>query len=145
MNLAELLALAHQRPLVDAELAELNQAATGLSQHLGIRLTYVAVDKAEAQLDIAACHLQPFGLVNGGVYCSIGETLGSLAGAVAAGKPVVGVSNSTQFFRSAREGKIEAVATALHVGRRTQSWEISMTQAGKLLAKTSLQTLVLEA
>lgn len=145
MTLTELLALAHSRPLIDAELAELNRLSGGFSDHLGLRITHASAERVRGHLEVGDCHLQPFGLVNGGVYASIGETLGSVAGACAAAAPVVGINNSTHFVASTGSGVIHAEALPIHCGRSTQTWEISMSQEGKLLAKMTLQTMVLRA
>lgn len=143
MELEQLLGIAYTRRLDDAELTKLNNGATGLTRLLGLQFTDVGPDRVEGHVVVSEGHLQPFGLVNGGVYASIGETLGSVAGAVAAGCAVVGIENSTHFFRPASAGVIVGVATPVHVGRSTQTWDIVMTHTDKLLARTTLKTMVM--
>lgn len=73
----------------------------------------------------AGPHLhQPYGIVHGGVHCTVVETLGSLAGALWMGErgKVVGVSNSTDFFRAVTSGWLTSRATPLHRGRSQQVW-----------------------
>ena len=72
---------------------------------------------------------QPFGIVHGGVHCSIVETLASIAGTLwLDGKgSVVGVNNSTDFLRAVSEGELTSVATPLHRGRLQQLWTVVTT------------------
>lgn len=131
------------RALDDAQLAQLNERNVGLDAHLGIRYTQIADGRVRARLEVGAQHKQPVGLVNGGVFCALAESVGSLAGVVAAGAPVVGVNNDTDFLDSVRDGVIEAKATPIQLGRRTQLWEILMTNEGRLVARSTLRTMVL--
>lgn len=143
MDMSSLMAIAHERALTADELAVMNNNDVGLSATLGVRWTHVSKDSVRCVLHVGSRHLQPAGLVNGGVYCSIGESAGSIAGMAAAGKPVVGVNNSTDFISSVRSGVIEAEATPLQLGRRTQLWVVEMTHKGKLMARTTLRTMVI--
>lgn len=146
MDFLALLASAHDRPLHDDELAILNSADRGFSQHIGIRFTHVSAARVSAEIPVTQELLQVAGIVNGGVYCSIAETLGSIAGICAAnGTPVVGLSNSTNFLASCGSGVIEAEATTIHAGRTTQAFEVRCTHRGKLLAVTTIRTMVLSA
>lgn len=141
----KIIAAAAKAPLDAQQLAELNAAnSTGPDALLGVVYTHVSNGEVRAQFEAGRDHLQPFGLVHGGVYCAVGESLGSLAGAIASGgAQVVGVNNSTDFLRPGRPGLIAASASAVHLGSSTQLWEIEFTQAGALLARTSLRTMVL--
>ena len=84
-------------------------------------------------------HHQPFGIVHGGLYTTAIETFAS-AGAYAAvrdsGKQAVGVSNSTDFLRPHRHGRLDVRASAIQQGRTQQLWrvEISRPDDGKLVA-----------
>ncbi len=81
---------------------------------------------------------QPMGIVHGGVYCAIAETLASMGAARAvgltspsseAGTPdtvVMGQQNNTTFLRAVTGGRIRAVASCRHQGRTTQVWQIEM-------------------
>lgn len=142
MELQELTRLAAEDGLDAGHLAQLNERLGGLEKTLGIRFTRVGPVGAVAELEVAERHLQPVGLVNGGVFAAIGESVGSTAGLVAAGGPVVGVNNNTDFIASVRSGVIEAVAEPLQAGRRTQLWQVTMTHEGRLVAQTTLRTMV---
>jgi 1,4-dihydroxy-2-naphthoyl-CoA hydrolase len=70
---------------------------------------------------------QPAGLVHGGVYASIAESLASLATALAVmrdGNTAMGLSNNTSFLRPITEGTVHAHATRLHRGRTTWVWDV---------------------
>ena len=71
--------------------------------------------------------LQPYGLVHGGVYASIAESIASLATAVAVaehGDVAMGLSNNTSFLRPVTEGVVHAVGTRVHRGRSTWVWDV---------------------
>lgn len=102
----------------------------GLNGVLGIEFEEASPDRCVLTLSIDDRHLQPYGLVHGGIYCSLAETAASVGAAVyAMGQGMegaVGVSNSTDFYRSMREGTIRAVATPIHQGRSQQVWQVEM-------------------
>ena len=64
--------------------------------------------------------------------------------AIAAGQPVVGVNNNTDFLKPVASGTIEAVATPLYKGRRTQLWEVKISQGDTLVAASTLRTMVVQ-
>ncbi|WP_080794986.1 PaaI family thioesterase [Corynebacterium pacaense] len=143
-NLEEILALAADRALSDGELARLNEVNVGLDRALGLRYTIIEPGRVVAELHVASRHLQPAGLVNGGVYASLAESTASLAGMVAArGGVVVGVNNNTDFISSVRSGVITAEATPIQLGGRTQIWQILCTHRGDLVSRTTLRTMIL--
>ena len=102
----------------------------GLFGLVGIEYEEVGPDRCVLTLDIDERHLQPYGLVHGGIYCLLAESAASVGAAVyAMGQGMegaVGVSNSTDFYRSMREGTIRAVATPIHQGRSQQVWQVEM-------------------
>ena len=69
---------------------------------------------------------QPYGIVHGGVHCSVVETLGSIGSAMWLGDrgQCVGVNNNTDFFRAVSEGPLLSTATPLHQGRSQQLWVV---------------------
>ena len=89
--------------------------------------------------------LQPMGIVHGGVYASIAETLASMGSAFAvgvdSGMVVMGQSNNTSFLRSVRSGTIRATATPRHQGRTTMVWQIDMLDDSDKLCATSQVTI----
>lgn len=130
-------------PLNEDELDALNAANTGFAQHIGMVITYCSNERLECYVDVEPHHLQAAGIVNGGVYASIGETLGSAAAIVTSGKLVVGMSNYTDLLGSVTQGRIEAVANPVHTGRSTHLWRIEMRNGDKLVAVTNLKLMIL--
>ena len=130
-----------------AELAGIfGTGVPGLDRTLGVR--YVAfAPEVVVELEITADHVQPWGITNGGIYASLGESVGSFAGYIAAGGEanVMGVTNSTNFLRPSMPGDVvRSTAHAVHTGRTSQLWRIDHVNAatGKLLATTELRTVV---
>jgi 1,4-dihydroxy-2-naphthoyl-CoA hydrolase len=118
----------------------------GLDHTLGVRYVAFAPEVA-VELEITAAHVQPWGITNGGIYASLGESAGSFAGYIAAGGEanVMGVTNSTNFLRPSMPGDVvRSTAHAVHTGRTSQLWRIDHVNAatGKLLATTELRTVV---
>jgi 1,4-dihydroxy-2-naphthoyl-CoA hydrolase len=107
---------------------------SGFERLIGLEIVEATVDRVVGSLDVNDRHKQPYGIVHGGVYCSIVETLASIGAALWAlerGIPaVVGVSNATDFLRSVREGSVTGVATPVHRGRTQQLWQVEISRAG---------------
>jgi 1,4-dihydroxy-2-naphthoyl-CoA hydrolase len=89
---------------------------------------------------------QPGGLVHGGVYASIAESLASIATHVTVmgeGKVATGLSNQTSFLRPITEGTIHAAARARHRGRTTWVWEVEFEDdQGRLCVLTRMTVAV---
>ncbi|MGN6251535.1 MAG: PaaI family thioesterase [Marmoricola sp.] len=112
-------------------------------EHLGLRLTEATPDRVRATWTADTRHHQPYGIVHGGVHCSVVETLASVAAAVwlesagpGEGGKVVGVNNNTDFFRAVSEGDLDSVATPVHRGRSQQVWLVeTRDEQGRLVAR----------
>ena len=123
-------------------------SAGSLDALLGIRYVHVAPDRVVATVEASDRLHQPFGIVHGGVHCTIVESVASV-GAWAVlepeGRTAVGVHNATDLLRSHREGRLEAVGTPLHLGRRTQLWLTVVTRAsdGRPVARGQVRLQVL--
>ncbi len=101
---------------------------------LGLQFTELSPDGARAQLEVQPKLLQPMGLVHGGVYCSVIESMASVAAytwlnARGDGGEVVGVNNNTDFLRSIGSGMVYGTAEPIHRGRRQQLWLVTITDA----------------
>ncbi|WP_293951755.1 PaaI family thioesterase [uncultured Corynebacterium sp.] len=143
-DILSLAKIAVERPLSTEELGMLNNGNFGLDRTLGLRYVDVGPDKVVSELRVTAKHLQPAGLVNGGVYCAIAESTASTAGIIfGRGKPVVGVNNNTDFIAAVKDGIIRAEATSIQRGGRTQVWQVLCTHNGELVARTTLRTMIL--
>ena len=123
-------------------------AYDGFDKVLGLEIHSATPDEVRARFTVKPELLQPYGLLHGGVLCSVVETLGSVGGAVWYGDrgQVVGTSNHTNFFRSAREGVLHAVATPVHRGRTQQLWTVEIRdEQDRLVAKGELRVANLPA
>lgn len=100
-------------------------------EHLGLVLTEVTGERVVGEWTAGEKHHQPYGIVHGGVYCSVVESLASIGSAVWYGDrgKCVGVSNSTDFFRATSEGAMRSVATPVHQGRSQQVWVVETRDA----------------
>jgi 1,4-dihydroxy-2-naphthoyl-CoA hydrolase len=107
------------------------EVGKGFDDELGLEYTELTADGGRARLEIKDKLLQPWGIVHGGVYCSIIEGLASASGQVwlveNGGGHVVGVNNNTDFLRAISSGSVTAVSTPIHRGRRQQLWLITIT------------------
>jgi 1,4-dihydroxy-2-naphthoyl-CoA hydrolase len=120
-------------------------------KELGLVFTEISPDRTRAQLDVLPKLLQPMGIVHGGVYCSMVESLASVAAytwiAANGGGSVVGVNNNTDFLRAISSGTVYGAATPVHRGRRQQLWIVTISDSDdRLLARgqVRLQNLAAE-
>ena len=82
----------------------------------------------------------PWGVVHGGVYCSVVESAASIGASLAVqerGQFAVGVNNNTDFLRPMTAGRVDVVAEPIQQGRTLQLWQVVLTRAddGKLVAR----------
>lgn len=113
---------------------------SGFDALLGLSLDEVTKDGVTASFEIRPDHHQPYGILHGGVLCSVVETVGSVSGAAWYDGPVVGTSNHTNFLRATRTGRLTARSTPVHRGKTQQLWEIDITDdQGRLVAKGQLR------
>lgn len=133
------------------DFAEIISAAQGegWSRAMGLRLVRATREEVVGEMTIQPCHLQAYGIVHGGVYAGIIESLASIGAAIhsmAEGKSVVGLENHTSFLRATREGTLHAVATPLTRGRRSPVWECAIRDdQNRLVATGRVRLLALDA
>jgi 1,4-dihydroxy-2-naphthoyl-CoA hydrolase len=100
---------------------------------IGLVFTELSPDRARAQLEVQPKLLQPMGIVHGGVYCSMIESMASVAAhtwlSANGGGSVVGVNNNTDFLRAIGSGTVYGTATPVHRGRRQQLWLVTITDS----------------
>ena len=108
------------------------------TEYLGVRFAEATGDRVVATWQARPELHQPYGIVHGGVHCSVVETLASIGAAVWAGDDakVVGVNNNTDFYRAVRGGTLTSTATPLHRGRSQQVWLVeTVDEQGKVAAR----------
>ena len=104
----------------------INEHLGGYNTVIGLRFVEASPDAFVAELTIDDHHLQPYGLVHGGVYAGMIESLCSTGAALsvwAEGKSTVGLENTTAFLRAVRSGTLRGTARPLARGRRSHVWE----------------------
>jgi 1,4-dihydroxy-2-naphthoyl-CoA hydrolase len=118
----------------------------GWDSALGIRVEEMTPTRVVAYVDIDGRHQQPYGIVHGGVWASVVESVGSHGAAAAAhamtgDMAVVGAANSTDFLRPHRTGRVRAIGTPIFTGRTQQLWlvEIERESDGKMVARGQLR------
>jgi 1,4-dihydroxy-2-naphthoyl-CoA hydrolase len=107
----------------------------GYVEWLGLEILEGSGEKMVARWEVRPDQLQPYGLVHGGVHCSVVETVASYGGALWFGDrgKVVGVSNHTDFLRAVTSGTLTAVGTPVHRGRLQQLWLVEIRDANERL------------
>ena len=110
----------------------------GFDRLYGLEVLEVGEEEIRAQVKVRDDLRQPGGLVHGGVFASIAESIASLGTGVVVmrdGKTAQGMSNQTSFLRPIVHGTIHAVARRRHRGRTTWVWEVDITDdEGRLCA-----------
>jgi 1,4-dihydroxy-2-naphthoyl-CoA hydrolase len=114
----------------------------GFDAYYGLEIDRLDSEVAIARVKVRDELKQPFGLVHGGVYASIAESLASLgtaAGVMEQGKLAMGLSNQTNFLRPITTGTIHARAERRHAGRTTWVWEVEISDdEGRLCVLTRM-------
>jgi len=127
----------------------INRLSDGWSRANGLRYLTVTPDSVTAELLVQPHHLQPYGLVHGGVYAGIVEALASVGAAIEVmprGKSAVGLENHTSFVRACREGVLHAAATPITRGSRSQLWEVTIRDdRQRVVATGRVRVLVLDS
>lgn len=111
------------------------ESVGGFAGWLGLDVAEATGDRVVLTWKVRPELWQPYGIVHGGVHCSVVETAASIAAATWLGDrgKVVGVSNQTDFLRAVREGELQAVATPIHRGRLQQLWIVEIRDADERL------------
>ncbi|MCE0556392.1 MULTISPECIES: hotdog fold thioesterase [unclassified Motilimonas] len=130
------------------DLARLNALSEHtLVSHLQIQYTELGDDYLVATMPVTSFTHQPFGLLHGGASVVLAETLGSVAGNLAAptGRVCVGQEINANHLRSVRSGFVVGQATAVYIGGRSQVWNINISDDKSRLICCSRLTLAVLA
>jgi 1,4-dihydroxy-2-naphthoyl-CoA hydrolase len=93
----------------------------------GLEMLDLTDTEVRAQVTVRDELKQPMGLVHGGVYAAMAESMASVATAVAVyaeGAMAMGLSNATSFLRPITEGVVHAHGIRIHRGRTTWVWDV---------------------
>jgi 1,4-dihydroxy-2-naphthoyl-CoA hydrolase len=121
---------------------QINEVLLGFDRLYGLELLEISEEQVSARVPVREELKQPAGLVHGGVYASIAESMASIATGVAVaqeGSVAMGLANSTSFLRPITAGTVHASATRLHRGRTTWVWDVHFSDdAGHRCAVTRM-------
>lgn len=111
-----------------AKLLAAKRGAGELALKMGIEILELSAERAVATMPVEG-NTQPLGLLHGGAYLVLGETLGSFAANVWAGSEAhaVGIEISASHSKSATSGLVTGVATAVSLGKTLTVHEIVVT------------------
>ena len=114
----------------DVSLERLNKLSKNtLVEHLGIEIIEINKDSLKGKMPVDNRTRQPLGLLHGGASVVLAETLGSIAATMTLDlnkQYAVGLEINANHIRSAKEGEVIGMATPIHVGGKTQVWEIKI-------------------
>ena len=112
----------------------------------GIEIESATGEEARGRVPVADGVRQPAGLVHGGVYASMAESLAVAATQADTGRATVGHSSQTSFLRPITEGTVHASGRPRHRGRSTWVWEFDVTDdGGRLCALVRMTVAVRDA
>ncbi len=101
-----------------------------MTDHIGIEYTEIGEDYVKATMPVDSRTVQPFRMLHGGASVVLAESLGSIAATMTVDpnkKYCVGLDINANHIKSVKEGLVEGTARPLHVGKKTQVWEIKIT------------------
>ena len=116
-----------------------NFEGNNLDNFLGHEMIEIKENYVKSKLKIEDHHKQPMGLVHGGIYATLSETICSYGANFLDGGVYVGVNNNTDFLTSVETGEITCIAEPIKVGRSYQLWESKIYHNDKLCAVSKVR------
>lgn len=98
-----------------------------LTEHLGIEFSTIGDDYLEARMPVDARTHQPMGLLHGGASVALAETMGSVAAMMCVDRSkqfCVGLEINANHLKGVRQGYVTGITKPIHIGKKTQVWEI---------------------
>jgi len=126
------------------------RGATSLPGHLGIIVTHIGTGEVRSELEVKPFLMAPNGFLHAGSVVTLADTsagYGCVANLPAGATGFTTVELKSNHLGTARDGTIECVATAVHLGRTTQVWDAIVThrESGKTIALFRCTQMVLYA
>ncbi|HEY0741901.1 MAG TPA: hotdog fold thioesterase [Chryseosolibacter sp.] len=115
-----------------------------MAEQLGIEFTTIGDDYLEAKMPVDARTHQPFGLLHGGASVALAETMGSVAAHFCVDVHTqfcVGLDINANHIRGVRDGFVYGTTRPIHIGKKTQVWEIKIVNEAKELVCISRITM----
>jgi 1,4-dihydroxy-2-naphthoyl-CoA hydrolase len=116
-----------------------NFEGDNLDNYLGHEMVEINENYVESKLVITKNHKQPMGLVHGGIYSTLAETICSYGANFNDEGVFVGVNNNTDFLSSVTDGEIICKAVPIRKGRSFQLWECKISHEDKLVAVSKVR------
>ena len=130
----------------DITVDALNQQSKGtLVEHLGIEMTELGDDFVKAKMPVDNRTRQPLGLLHGGAHVVLAESLGSMAANLCLDitkEYALGLNINSNHLKSARDGFVTGIAKPIHIGTKTQVWEIKIYDEKENLLNISRLTMM---
>jgi len=120
------------------------QSRNTMVDHIGIKFTAIGPDYLEATMPVDHRTHQPYGLLHGGASVALAETLGSMAAACCVDidkQFCVGLEINANHIKGVKSGLVKGVTKAIHIGKKTQVWEIRITNEKEELVCVSRITM----
>lgn len=123
--------------------------SANMGEHIGFEFLEIGDDALIGRIPVDHRTMQPFGILHGGASCVLAESLGSVAAWMTIDPDkyrAVGLEINVNHIRAVTQGHVVGTCTPLHVGRRTQVWQIDMHEeaTGKRTAISRLTVAVIE-
>ncbi|MFI1887569.1 PaaI family thioesterase [Streptomyces jumonjinensis] len=122
-------------------------SAGHLGERMGVRILEASAERVVGAMPVEG-NTQPYGLLHGGASAVLAETLGSIGSMLHGGaaRIAVGVDLNCTHHRGVRSGVVTGVATPVHRGRSTATYEIVITdEQEKRVCTARLTCLLREA
>jgi 1,4-dihydroxy-2-naphthoyl-CoA hydrolase len=117
-----------------------------MGTHLGIEIVAIGPDYLDAKMPVDHRTMQPDRILHGGASVALAETLGSVGGSMCVDRErfqIVGQEINANHLRPATGGHVTGRARPIHLGRRSQVWNIEITDDNKRLICVSRLTIAI--
>ena len=125
-----------------------NWGKNTMTDFLDIQFTKIGEDFLEATMPVVNKTKQPLGLLHGGANVVLAETLGSVAATLtidSKNQYCVGLEINANHLKSVKSGLVRGVTKPIHLGKKTQVWEIKVyTESGDLSCISRITMAVLD-
>ena len=126
--------------------AEAKPPHDGPGAAIGLVYGTIEPELATGHVPVTGAILQPHGLVHGGIYPLVAESVTSLAterAVAAVGKIAMGQSNSATFLRPVSAGTVHVTARRRHAGSTTWVWDVEITDDDERLCAMVRMTIAI--
>jgi len=119
-----------------------------MAENIGLEFTQIGDDFLVANMPVDKRTQQPLGLLHGGASVAMAETMGSVAASLCVNPDkqfCVGLDINANHLRGVKQGFVTGVTRPVHIGKKTQVWEIRITnEAGELVCISRITMAVLD-